>query len=184
MRDLMPQGRKWTTRAGLLAKPDRTGRCDVCADGPVGRPAATPERSGPRRGERTTGTARPPNRDDGRPAVRRQDPADVPFLPTVGQVYLVATVLFQPPDKKPHRPFVVVDAPLTMRGRIAVVARTTDTNAAGIAHSADPALSLDKDGVFALLKSVEAQEWTPRNAALCGQLPPAVLQQVIRRWYE
>lgn len=116
--------------------------------------------------------------------MRRQDPADVPFLPTVGQVYLVATVLFQPPDKKPHRPFVVVDAPLTLRGRISVVARTTNTDADGIAHGADPALGLSKDGVFALLKSVEAQEWTPRNALLYGELPPAVLQQIIRRWYE
>jgi hypothetical protein len=174
---------------GSGAGPDSTGRCDVCARRPVGRPAATPERSGPRRGEGTT-RARPsaprrrPSRGDGCPAVRREDPADVPFLPSLGQVYLVATALFQPPDKKPRRPFVVVDAPLTLRGRIAVVARTTDTDVDGIAHGADPALNLDKDGVFAWLKSTEAQLWTPRNALLYGQLPPLVLQQVMRRWYE
>ncbi len=116
--------------------------------------------------------------------MKREDPADVPFLPSLGQVYLVATVLFQPPDKKPRRPFAVVEAPLSLRGRIAVVARTTDTDVDGVRHDADPALSLDQDGVFALLKSVEAQEWTPRNVLLYGQLPPAVLQQVMRRWYE
>lgn len=116
--------------------------------------------------------------------MRREDPADVPFLPSVGQVYLVATVLFQPPDKKPRRPFVVVDAPMTLRGRIAVVARTSNTEVDGVQHDADPALNLEKDGVFAWLKSTEAQLWTPRNVLLYGKVSPAVLKQIMRRWYE
>lgn len=116
--------------------------------------------------------------------MRREDPLGVPFLPSVGQVYLVATIIFQPADKKPRRPVVVVGAPLDLRGRVAVVARTSDTDEDGIAHAADLALGLDKDGVFARLKTTEAQLWTPRNVLLRGSLPADVLRDVVARWYE
>ena len=116
--------------------------------------------------------------------MRREDPLDLPFLPSVGQVYLAVTIMFQPADKKARRPVVVVGAPLSLRGRVAVVARTSDTDEDGVAHAADLGLGLDKNGVFARLKSTEAQLWTPRNVLLRGLLPAAVLRDVIARWYE
>jgi hypothetical protein len=111
------------------------------------------------------------------------DPLDIPFLPLVGDVYRVRTIIVQPPDKHDTRPYVVVASPANMRGRISLVCRTSDTSADGIGHERDRRLSLTKDGVFNRLRSTEAQLWTPRNVTRLGPLERYLVDRIIERFW-
>lgn len=91
-------------------------------------------------------------------------------MPEVGQVYRVRTLTYSSSDPAPARPAVVVDVPAVKFARIRLVTRTSK-NVSGVAHAADPALGLDRDGVFADLVSVEPALWRPENATLLGVLP-------------
>jgi hypothetical protein len=49
--------------------------------------------------------------------VLKPDPLDVAYLPLVGEVYIIRTVIAQPPDKHDTRPVVVVASPANLLGR-------------------------------------------------------------------
>ena len=115
--------------------------------------------------------------------VIRPDPVDIPFLPVVGDLYRVRTIIVQPPDKHDTRPFVVVASPANLLGRISLVCRTSDTSADGISHARDRRLGLTKDGVFNRLRSTEAQLWTPRNVTRLGPLERQLMEQVVARFW-
>lgn len=119
----------------------------------------------------------------GKPAVLKPDPLDVAYLPLVGEVYIIRTVIVQPPDKHDTRPVVVVASPANLLGRISLVCRTTDTSAKGVSHARNRHLGLNKDGVFCRLTSTEAQLWTPRNVTLLGSLEPENLAPVVDRFW-
>lgn len=116
--------------------------------------------------------------------MRRPNPLDVPFLPLLGQLFWAKTIMFQPADKKPERPVLVVRAPRDAGDRIAVVVRTSHVSQDGVEHPADPRLGLNKPGMFVHLKSTEAQLWTPRNARLCGDVDADVVRAVLARWVD
>ena len=119
----------------------------------------------------------------GKFAVLKPDPLDVPRLPLVGEVYIIRTVIVQPPDKHDTRPVVVVSSPANLNGRISLVCRTSDMSAKGVAHGRSRQLGLTKDGVFCRLTSTEAQRWTPRNVTLLGPLDSEHLRLVIERFW-
>jgi hypothetical protein len=115
--------------------------------------------------------------------VIKPDPLDVPFLPAVGELYRIQTIIVQPPDQHNTRPVVIVSCPRDLTGRISFVCRTSDTSAKGIAHSRDRSLGLSKAGVFDRLRSTEAQLWTPRNVAKLGLLESALVSEIIERFW-
>jgi hypothetical protein len=107
-----------------------------------------------------------------------------PFLPTVGELYVVDTVVFTlGQDPAAARPAVVVVVPAEPGSRfpIQIVTRTSKP-VPGIRHPADLSLNLDRDGVFADLASVEQQLWRPENVVLRGKLPEPFLSDVLRRF--
>jgi hypothetical protein len=108
-----------------------------------------------------------------------------PFLPVVGQVYLVNTNIFTlGNDPAAARPAVVVAVPADPGSRfpIALATRTSKPVPGGVKHPADPALKLEYDGVFADSASVEQQLWRPENVVLRGTLPEPYLSDVLRRF--
>jgi hypothetical protein len=87
----------------------------------------------------------------------RSDPLDQPFLPLIGQIYMVRTHILFALDKHLMRPVVVNRTAAIQHGRITVVTRTSDTKAPGIPHRKNAMLGLTKDGVFTRQNSTEAQ---------------------------
>jgi hypothetical protein len=114
--------------------------------------------------------------------VKPLDPLDQPFLPVLGDLYWVSTVILWSGDKKPTRPVVVIEVPSDLFGRIALVTRTSDTTRKGVAHDPMPEIGLAKPGVFADYASTEAILWTPRNVQRLGALPAPVLANVLDRF--
>jgi hypothetical protein len=110
------------------------------------------------------------------------DPLDQPFLPVLGDLYWVSTVILWSGDRKPTRPVVIIEVPSDLFGRIAVVTRTTDTTRKGVAHDPMPEIGLDKPGVFADYTSTEALLWTPRNVQRLAALPAPMLANVLDRF--
>lgn len=108
-------------------------------------------------------------------------PPGPPFLPQVGQVYLVRTLIYWSSDPAAARPSVIFSVPALAFARIQLVTRTTKS-VKGVEHKADPALGLDRDGVFADFVSVEQQLWRPNNVKLLGVLPQQVLEDVLA-WF-
>jgi hypothetical protein len=108
-----------------------------------------------------------------------------PFLPTVGELHLVNTIVFTiGHDPAAARPAVVVVVPADPGSRfpVQIVTRTSKPVPSGIRHPADPTLKLELDGVFADLASVEQQLWRPENVELRGILPEPFLSDVLRRF--
>jgi hypothetical protein len=108
-----------------------------------------------------------------------------PFLPTIGQLYLVNTTIYMiGHDPAAARPAVVVVVPAEPGSRfpIQIVTRTSKPVPGGVRHPADRALQLECDGVFADLTSVEQQLWRPENVELRGMLPEPFLSDVLRRF--
>lgn len=102
-----------------------------------------------------------------------------PFLPEVGEVYQIDTLIKFSSDPKAERPCVVVSVPTAAHQRIGIVCRTSDTDVEGVSHPADPELDMNLDGVFAGLDSVEQQLWTAANVRYLGRLPDPWLTAVL-----
>lgn len=104
-----------------------------------------------------------------------------PFLPTPGQIYWLRSLLYSSTDRAGARPAVVLDVPNRASARIRIVTRTHQS-APGIRHPADPSLSLNSDGVFSVLTSVERSMWRPENVKLCGLLDEEIFKAVQERF--
>lgn len=109
------------------------------------------------------------------------DPLDRSFLPDVGDLYWVKSIIFWSGDRKPTRPVVVLESPPDRFGRILMVTRTSDTSRKGVFHDAMPEIGLTKPGVFRNLVSAAASVWTPRNVQHLGSLPAATFDKIMDR---
>ena len=108
-----------------------------------------------------------------------------PFLPKVGELYLVNTIIYTfGHDPAAERPAVVISVPpvLTSHSPIQLVTRTSKRVAGHPRHPADKSLRCDRDGVFSDLVSVEQQLWRPQNVECLGVLPEPFLSDVLRRF--
>lgn len=106
--------------------------------------------------------------------------------PAPGLLYRVDTTRLTGMDPKPQRPAVVLALPAVGLTTVRLLMRTTQTHVRGIAHAANPALGLTKDGVFAFtyLRSIELRDFSnPRFVAYLGQLDSATWTQ-IEQWWE
>ena len=119
--------------------------------------------------ERLGGPERPGGTGDG-----------LPYLPEVGEVYQINSLIQTSGDPKAERPCVVVAIPMAPHQRIGIVTRTSDTNVDGVAHPADDELKLNLDGVFAGYGSVEQQLWRSANVRYLGRLREPWLSDVLR----
>lgn len=105
-----------------------------------------------------------------------------PYLPDPGDLYWIDTDILEGRDKKPRRPGVVVTVPATLYGRITVVTRTTKENVSGVRHPAEPPLGLHEPGVFAYLRTAEAQLWRRPRVEWMGRLDEDVLKEVVEEF--
>lgn len=128
------------------------------------------------------------SRGDGRSHAwlpRKKGDSDEPFLPKLGELYLVSTIIytFGYDDPAADRPAVVISvAPEQVSHRPIRLVTRTSQQVPGVAHPADRSLNLDRNGVFSDLASVEQQLWTPRNVELLGILPEPFLSKVLERF--
>jgi hypothetical protein len=105
--------------------------------------------------------------------------ADVPYLPGVGEVYRVDPSIVHPGGGSRDRPVLVVEVPATVDGRITVVTRTRGRDRApGVAASGDPDLGSGEPGVWAHVRSVEGNLWTPSMVRFRGTVDLGVLKAV------
>jgi hypothetical protein len=107
-----------------------------------------------------------------------------PFLPKVGELYLINTDIYWiGTDPAAARPAVVVcvPPPSVKHSPIRVVTRTSQ-KVQGVPHPADRTLRCDRDGVFSRPVSVEQHMWTRRNVELLGELGDPYLTQVMERF--
>lgn len=107
-------------------------------------------------------------------------PPGPPYLPLVGEIYWVMSLLYSPSDPAPARPAVVVFVPAvaTPTARIRIVTRTSET-VPGIAHPRDLANGLSYDGTFSELGSVLASSWRSGNVRPAGTLVEPFLGRVM-----
>ena len=115
---------------------------------------------------------------------REKGEPGAPFLPKVGELYLVSTMIYSfGHDPAADRRSVVITVPPEPESRspIQIVTRTSKA-VPGVRHPADRLLSCDLDGVFSDLVSVEQQLWRPENVALLGVLPDPYLADVLGRF--
>src|SRR4051794_37021713 len=113
--------------------------------------------------------------------------ADAWQLPSIGEVYWVLPWIFLDGDPKEERPAVVVRPPRAPGDLVTVVERTsTRLELRGIAHPADPAMGLDRPGVWAhrFTRAVEERLFRPPNVRLVGVLASPYLDDVLRMWEE
>lgn len=113
-------------------------------------------------------------------ALRTPDfgPPGPPYLPQIGQMYLVRTLVYASHDPAAARRAVVVTVPATKFGRIQLVTRTTK-QVDGVPHAADLAIGCDEDGVFSELVGVEQPQWRSGNVVLLGVLREPTLSAVL-----
>jgi hypothetical protein len=115
---------------------------------------------------------------------RKKGAAEEPFLPKVGELYLVSTIVYSfGYDPAADRPAVVIFVPslLASHSPIQLVTRTS-RRVPGVSHPADASLKCDRDGVFSDLVSVEQQLWRPENVECLGVLPEPFLSAVLGRF--
>lgn len=127
------------------------------------------------------------SRGDGRShawLARKKGKSGEPFLPKLGELYLVNTIIYSfGCDPAADRPAVVLTvAPEPVAHRSIQLVTRTSQRAPGVAHPADTALKCDRDGVFSDLVSVERQLWTPQNVEYLGVLPEPFWSDVVRRF--
>jgi hypothetical protein len=124
--------------------------------------------------------SRSPTNADGQSAARR--------LPQVGDIFWIDPNLmdFGYRDKKPSRPAVVVQAPRDWLDRVTLVTRTSDEDAKGIPHPADPKNGCNKPGVFSrrYWGSIEMVRFVEPLIELRGTLLDPYLEQVVQMWQE
>ena len=115
---------------------------------------------------------------------RLKGEAGEPFLPKVGELYRVDTIIYSfGHDPAAARPAVVVCVPPpSVRHSPIQLATRTSKSSRGVPHPADLALGCDRDGVFSDLVSVEQQLWTPRNVEFLGVLQDPYLTSVLERF--
>jgi hypothetical protein len=113
---------------------------------------------------------------------RQKGESDEPFVPKLGELYLVSTIIYGY-DPAADRPAVVISVATEQVSQrpIQLVTRTSKKSP-GVAHPADRSLHLDRDGVFSDLVSVEQQLWTPRNVERLGVLAEPFLSKVLERF--
>jgi hypothetical protein len=107
-----------------------------------------------------------------------------PFLPEVGQLYRVNTIIYTfGHDPAAERPAVVIGVPASgiTHSPIQLVTRTSK-GVPGVEHPADISLGCDRDGVFSDLVSVEQKLWRPESVICLGVLPEPFLSRVLRRF--
>lgn len=106
-----------------------------------------------------------------------------PFLPTVGQLYRVDTLIYAAHDPAAARPAVVVCVPPSpdSKSPIQIVTRTSQS-VRGIHHPADCSVHLDRPGTFSNLTSAEQQLWRSGNVELLGVLAEPYLARVLERF--
>ena len=107
---------------------------------------------------------------------------DEPYLPEVGDLFLVSTVILDAIDIHPRRPAVVIEVPVVMSGRIYVVTRTRDMDRSGVPHAPFPEADLYEHGVFAYLRSTEAILWRRSNVTYLERLDEGTLNKVLE-WF-
>jgi hypothetical protein len=111
-------------------------------------------------------------------------PLGEPFLPVVGELYLIDTMIYtRGIDPAANRRAVVITVP-TLEGSkapIQVVTRTSQP-VPGVAHPADLSIGCDLDGVFSDLVSIEQQMWRPGNVLKVGDLPEPYRSRVLERF--
>ncbi len=115
---------------------------------------------------------------------RRKGEPGEPFLPKLGELYLVNTIIYSiGHDPAADRPVVVICVPPepASRSPIQIVTRTSKP-VPGVRHPADVSLKLNRSGVFSDLVSVEQQLWRPENVECLGVLPEPFLSNVLRRF--
>jgi hypothetical protein len=128
----------------------------------------------------------PPRQGRSRHALLPQDKGGrgEPFLPQVGELYLVETTIYTlGTDPAADRRAVVITVPPDPSSKrpIQLVTRTSK-KAPGVAHPVDLSIGCDRDGVFSDLVSVEQQLWRPGNVVLLGVLPEPYLSLVLERF--
>lgn len=107
-----------------------------------------------------------------------------PFLPQIGELYLVETIIYTlGTDPAADRPAVVITVPpgLASKSPIQLVSRTSQS-VAGVAHPADFSVGCNRNGVFSDLVSVEQQLWRPGNVLRLGVLPEPYISRVLDRF--
>lgn len=107
-----------------------------------------------------------------------------PFLPLIGELYLVETTIYTlGNDPAADRPAVVVAVPPGPESKspIQIVTRTSQI-VPGVVHPADGSIGCNRDGVFSGLTSVEQQLWRPGNVVRLGLLPDPYLARVLERF--
>jgi hypothetical protein len=102
-----------------------------------------------------------------------------PFLPEIGEVYQIVSLVYGSSDPAGERPCVVVLVPRAPHQRIGIVTRTSDVNVEGVAHPKDVDLGLNRNGVFAGYNSVEQHLWSTANVRYLGRLHEPWLTKVL-----
>jgi hypothetical protein len=107
-----------------------------------------------------------------------------PVCPTVGEIYLVRSLLYQSDDPADVRRAVVLGVPrnVTPGAHIQIATRTSDTSMPGVPHPTDLAVACDLDGVFSERRVCLAESWRPGNVSLLGVLPEPYLTNVLE-WF-
>ena len=107
-----------------------------------------------------------------------------PFLPQIGELYLVETIIYSlGTDPAADRPAVVITVPPGAGSKtpIQLVTRTSK-NVPGVAHPADHSIGCNRNGTFSDLVSVEQQLWRPGNVVRLGVLVDPYLSRVLERF--
>ena len=107
--------------------------------------------------------------------------ASAPFLPDMGRLYWLDSVLLDSADPEAQRPGVVISVPATIYGTVQVVTRSS-TDGYGVAHDQQRHLGLNKPGHFSRLLPVQCQLWTPQTARPSGMLDDETLAWVLLRF--
>lgn len=115
----------------------------------------------------------------------RPVPAVTASLPTVGDVYMVNTVIFTNGDHAPVRPCVIVRSPHHPLDYVTFIQRsTTPGNRPGIDHPKGLLPGLDVDGrwVLAYERSVRHDTFAASASGVVGQLSDTYLQPLLEAW--
>jgi len=96
-------------------------------------------------------------------------------------VYWLDTTVLPPGDPVARRPVVVVAAPESVGGTVAVVSRS-GTEGFGVGHPADARLGFSGAGHFSRRHPVSGRLWTSLNVTPIGPLDAAVFAEVVGRF--
>ena len=108
-------------------------------------------------------------------------PPSPPFIPAVGELYWVDTLLYTASDPAPRRPAVVVDVPEPAHSPIRIATRTTNLKVRGVPHPAQPQWGLE-EGVFSDLNLVKKDEWCSPRVTSIGALDNETMDSIRDRF--